>query len=68
MKNKIIILEIIRDNQPLGIHKFDRLFYDKVDFSISWLPLMNELRDDGLIQETGYEITEKGLDYIINKK
>ena len=64
MKNKILLLKIIKDNQSLGIHKIDRLFHDVVDFSVSWLPIMNELREEKLIEETGYKINQKGLEYL----
>lgn len=65
MENKIILLKIIRDNQTLGIHKIDRLFHEVVDFSISWVPIMKELRKEELIGDTGYEITKKGFEYLI---
>lgn len=65
MENKIILLKIIRDNQTLGIHKIDRLFYDVVDFSTSWVTIMKELRQEELIEDAGYKITKKGLEYLV---
>ncbi|WP_333662942.1 hypothetical protein [Chishuiella changwenlii] len=64
MNYKIIILQIIKNNKELGLHKFDRLFHEKIEFSISWLPIMSELRNDGLIENNDYKITPKGLEYL----
>ena len=64
MDYKKIILEIIRDNQSLGVHKIDRLFHMNVDFSISWIPIMKKLEEEGLIEKNEYKITQKGLDYL----
>ena len=64
MNNKAIILKIIKDNQPIGIHKLDRLFHEFVEFSISWVPILQELREESLVEESGYKITTKGLEYL----
>ena len=65
MDHKIVILKIVKENQPIGIHKFDRLFYDKVDFSVPWPPLMAELRNEGMVETVnGYLITKKGERYL----
>ncbi len=64
MNYKAIILKIIKENQPLGIHKMDRLFHNTVEFSISWISIMKELRKENLIENEGYKITQQGLDYL----
>ncbi|WP_312923838.1 hypothetical protein [Empedobacter brevis] len=67
MDYKVVILKIIKENQQLGIHKMDRLFHDVVNFSVSWVPIMQELREEKLIEENGYKITSKGLQYLEKK-
>lgn len=65
MDYRIIILKIVKENQPLGIHKFDMLFYNKVDFSVPWAPIVEELKSEGMLQAGyGYFITEKGEKYL----
>ncbi|WP_133532389.1 hypothetical protein [Flavobacterium dankookense] len=64
MNYKIIILKIFKENQTLGVHKLDRLFHDVVDFSISWVPILQEMREENLVKKNGYEITKKGIEYL----
>lgn len=64
MDFKKIILEIIKDNYPIGRDKFDRLYYSKVDYNNSWVPIVEELRHDGLLEKKELKITKKGIDYL----
>ncbi|HEX7846211.1 MAG TPA: hypothetical protein VF476_10470 [Chitinophagaceae bacterium] len=69
MNYKLILLRIISENQLIGIHKLDRLFYDEVGFDTPWPPMMEELKKDGLvIHDAGYKITKKGLAYLGKSK
>ena len=60
MQYKQEILEILRDNQPMSISKFDRLFYADVPKEISWLETVEELEKQGLITQQPFCLTIKG--------
>lgn len=66
MKKRIYILKLITDNQPISTHKLDRLFYDEFPFNERWVPDMEELLNDGLVERTqeGRIATEKGMKYL----
>jgi predicted transcriptional regulator len=61
MNYKKQILEILRDPQPMTIHKFDRLFYENNTRLISWLTTVKELINDQLVKEEPLRITSKGI-------
>ncbi|WP_397364147.1 hypothetical protein [Olleya sp. R77988] len=64
MNYKRLILEIINKNAPLGIQKFDRLFYSIADYSVSWTEIVKELRKDELLDEEEFILTEKGIEFL----
>ena len=64
MDYKKLILQIIRDNQPLGMPTLDRLFHDKVDVGISCVPVVIELENEGLILTNQCKLTKKGEEYL----
>lgn len=66
MNYKKYTLEILRDHQPMTLHKFDRLFYEKNTRMISWLSTVKELIKDQLIKEEPLRITPKGLKELEN--
>jgi predicted transcriptional regulator len=61
MNYKKQILEILRDHQPMTIHKFDRLFYENNTRLVSWLTTVKELIHDQWIKEEPLRITNKGM-------
>ena len=61
MNYKKQILEILRDHQPMTIHKFDRLFYENNTRLVSWLTTVKELIHDQLVKEEPLRITSKGI-------
>lgn len=61
MKYKKQILEILRDHQPMTIHKFDRLFYENNSRMVSWLATVKQLIKEKLMTENPLDITEKGV-------
>jgi len=61
MNYKKQILEILRDHQPMTIHKFDRLFYENNTRLVSWLATVKELVHDQWIKEEPLRITNKGI-------
>lgn len=61
MNYRKYILEILRDHQPMTIHKFDRLFYENNSRLISWLTTVKELVHEQLIKEEPLRITSKGV-------
>lgn len=64
MDFKKIILEILKNNYPIGRDKFDRLYYSKVDYNNNWVPIIEELRRDGLIEKKELKVTLMGIDYL----
>jgi hypothetical protein len=66
MKYKKQILEILRDHQPMTIHKFDRLFYENNTRLVSWLNTVKELIEDQLIKEEPLRITARGIHELEN--
>ena len=66
MNYKKQILEILRDHQPMTIHKFDRLFYENNTRLISWLATVKELVSDQMIKEEPLRITSKGIHELEN--
>ena len=67
MNYKKQILEILRDHQPMTIHKFDRLFYKNNHQLVSWLAVVKELIHEQLIKEEPLRITSKGRNVLENK-
>jgi hypothetical protein len=61
MNYKKYILEILRDHQPMTLHKFDRLFYQKSSRTLSWLATVKEMIHEQLIKEEPLRITSKGI-------
>lgn len=61
MNYRKYILEILRDHQPMTIHKFDRLFYKSTPRTLSWLVTVKELLHEQLIKEEPLRITSKGI-------
>ncbi len=66
MNYKKQILEILRDHQPMTIHKFDRLFYENNTRLVSWLATVKELTHEQLIKEEPLRITSKGINELEN--
>lgn len=64
MKERLIILNILNENPEIGRHKFDRLYYSRVDYDKSWVPIINELRENKMVFEKELKITQKGRDYL----
>ena len=61
MNDRKYILEILRDHQPMTLHKFDRLFYQNVTRTLSWLTIVQELIQEQLVKEEPLRITSKGI-------
>ena len=66
MNYKKYILEILRDHQPMTIHKFDRLFYQQNSKLASWLSTVKEMLHEQLIKEEPLRITSKGIHELEN--
>lgn len=64
MNTKKTILEIIKENPEIGRSKFDRTYYSMISYEKNWVPIVKELREDGLIEEDVLKITQKGLKYL----
>jgi len=66
MNYKKYILEILRDHQPMTLHKFDRLFYHNTSKTLSWLATVKEMIHEQLIKEEPLRITSKGIHALNN--
>ena len=66
MNYRKYILELLRDHQPMTIHKFDRLFYKQNTRTLSWLTTVKELTNEQLIKEEPLRITSKGINELEN--
>jgi len=66
MTNKLLLLKIISENQPIGTHKLDILFYSVTSFKIPWSPIMTDLKNEEMIthDNSGYKLTLKGISYL----
>ena len=67
MNYKKQILEILRDHQPMTLHKFDQLFYEDNTRLVSWLATVKELANEELIKEDPLRITSKGARELENE-